>query len=58
MDSKARMLAKATAVFGSRVAAERWLERPALELDYQRPVDLLDTPTGANLVERFLGRLA
>ena len=35
MDSKARILAKATAVFGSRVAAERWLERPALELDYQ-----------------------
>ena len=43
--------------FGSREAAERWLERPAIGLDRKRPIDLLITNAGAEMVEKFLGRL-
>jgi putative toxin-antitoxin system antitoxin component (TIGR02293 family) len=53
----AEILAKATAVFGSQREAERWLERPAIGLDQRRPIDLLATPAGVQLVEDFLGRL-
>lgn len=53
----AEILAKATAVFGSQPEAEAWLERPATGLDRQRPIDLLATPVGAELVEDFLTRL-
>ena len=53
----AEILAKATKVFGSQEEAERWLEQPATGLDRQRPVDLLKTQTGTELVEEFLERL-
>jgi putative toxin-antitoxin system antitoxin component (TIGR02293 family) len=53
----AEILAKATEVFGSQPEAERWLERPAIGLDQRRPIDLLATPAGVQLVEDFLGRL-
>jgi putative toxin-antitoxin system antitoxin component (TIGR02293 family) len=53
----AEILAKATAAFGSQQDAEAWLERPATGLDRQRPIDLLATPAGAELVEDFLTRL-
>jgi putative toxin-antitoxin system antitoxin component (TIGR02293 family) len=53
----AEVLAKATAVFGSGEAAEQWLERPAIGLNQRRPIDLLATPAGMELVEDFLGRL-
>lgn len=53
----AEILAKATAVFGSQGEAERWLERPAMGLNQQCPIDLLATPAGVALVEEFLGRL-
>jgi putative toxin-antitoxin system antitoxin component (TIGR02293 family) len=53
----AEILAKATAVFGAQKDAEAWLERPATGLDRQRPIDLLATPAGAELVEDFLTRL-
>jgi putative toxin-antitoxin system antitoxin component (TIGR02293 family) len=53
----AEILAKATAVFGSQEEAERWLERPAIGLDQRRPIDLLATPAGVELVETFLERL-
>lgn len=53
----ATILAKAIAVFGSREAAEAWLQRPAVGLNGQRPIDLLTTVAGAELVENFLGRL-
>lgn len=53
----AGILAKATAVLGSQEEAERWLERPAIGLDRRRPIDLLATPAGAEMVERFLRRL-
>jgi putative toxin-antitoxin system antitoxin component (TIGR02293 family) len=53
----AEVLAKATAVFGSKEEAEQWLERPATGLDQRRPIDLLATPAGVQLVEDFLVRL-
>jgi putative toxin-antitoxin system antitoxin component (TIGR02293 family) len=53
----ATILAKAIKVFGSREAAEGWLQRPAVGLNGQRPIDLLTTVAGAELVENFLGRL-
>jgi putative toxin-antitoxin system antitoxin component (TIGR02293 family) len=53
----AEILAKATEVFGSRQEAEQWLERPAIGLNQRRPIDLLATPAGVELVETFLDRL-
>jgi putative toxin-antitoxin system antitoxin component (TIGR02293 family) len=53
----AEILAKATDVFGSQADAERWLERPAMGLDQRRPIDLLATPAGVQLLEDFLGRI-
>lgn len=53
----AEIVAKATAVLGSQGEAERWLETPAIGLDQQRPIDLLTTPVGTELVEQFLERL-
>lgn len=53
----AGILAKATAVLGSQHEAEMWLERPAVGLNQERPIDLLQTPAGAELVETFLRRL-
>jgi putative toxin-antitoxin system antitoxin component (TIGR02293 family) len=53
----AEILAKATRVLGSQDEAEQWLERPAIGLDQQRPLDLLTTPAGVKLVEDYLGRL-
>jgi putative toxin-antitoxin system antitoxin component (TIGR02293 family) len=53
----AEILTKATAVFGSQAAAEKWLGQPATGLDQRRPIDLLATPAGVKLVEEFLERL-
>lgn len=53
----AEVLAKATAIFGSKQEAEYWLKRPATGLDQRRPIDLLATPAGVELVEDFLVRL-
>jgi putative toxin-antitoxin system antitoxin component (TIGR02293 family) len=53
----AKILAKATAVLGTQEEAERWMVRPAIGLDDRRPIDLLATPAGAELVEDFLNRL-
>lgn len=53
----AEVLAQASAVFGGRVEAERWMSRPATGLDGARPIDLLRTLQGAELVTDFLGRL-
>lgn len=54
----AETLAQAGEVFGGREAAERWLARPALGLDGARPIELMRTLQGAELVTEFLGRLA
>ncbi|MHA3842336.1 type II RES/Xre toxin-antitoxin system antitoxin [Sphingomonas aestuarii] len=53
----AEILAKAVDIFGSQKAAERFLEEPAMALDRQRPIDLLSTPAGAELVEQHLTRI-
>lgn len=53
----AKILAKASSVFGSRVQAEDWMQRPALGLDQRRPIDLLTTPAGVDLVEDYLERI-
>ena len=53
----AEILSRATEVFGSQEEAEQWLERPAIGLDRQRPIDLLATPAGIELVEDHLNRI-
>jgi putative toxin-antitoxin system antitoxin component (TIGR02293 family) len=53
----AETLSQASTVFGSREAAERWMSRPALGLDGARPIELMRTLQGAELVTEFLGRL-
>jgi putative toxin-antitoxin system antitoxin component (TIGR02293 family) len=53
----AEILAKATVVLGSRSAAEDWLERSAIGLDGHRPLDLLATAAGVEIVEDYLERM-
>ncbi len=53
----AETLAKAMLVFDGRDEAERWLSTSATGLDGWRPIDLLQTVQGAELVSDFLGRL-
>jgi putative toxin-antitoxin system antitoxin component (TIGR02293 family) len=53
----AEILTRATALFGSQAAAQQWLEQPATGLDQRRPIDLMTTPAGLELVEDFLGRI-
>lgn len=50
-------LRRATEVFGSQVEAELWLGRPAIGLDRRRPIELLMTPVGTDLVKQHLTRL-
>lgn len=54
----AEVLARASDVLGSQEEAEKWLDRPAMGLDQRRPIDLLATPAGVELVEDHLTRLA
>ena len=54
---RAEILAQATAVFGSRSAAEKWLEQPAMALEGRLPIDLLATSVGVEIVENHLTRL-
>jgi putative toxin-antitoxin system antitoxin component (TIGR02293 family) len=53
----AAVLAKATAVLGSEEAAQAWLNSPQIGLDRQRPLDLLATAPGAQLVVDLLLRM-
>ncbi|MGY3618092.1 type II RES/Xre toxin-antitoxin system antitoxin [Bradyrhizobium sp. USDA 10063] len=53
----AEVLAKATSILGSKDEAEQWLERPAMGLNQHKPIELLATPAGVELVEEFLARL-
>jgi putative toxin-antitoxin system antitoxin component (TIGR02293 family) len=53
----AETLAKATEIFGGKEEAERWMSRPATGLDGRRPIELLQTVQGAELVNDFLTRL-
>ena len=53
----AEVLTTATDVFGSQAEAEKWLSTPAMALNQRRPVDLLSSPAGVEMVEQLLGRL-
>jgi putative toxin-antitoxin system antitoxin component (TIGR02293 family) len=53
----AETLTKATEVFGSREKAEEWMNRPAMGLDGRRPIEMLQTAQGTEIVTDFLTRL-
>ena len=53
----AELFAKAEDVFRSRVRAVDWMLEPAMALENHRPIDLLTTPVGAQLVDDVLERL-
>lgn len=55
--SRERVVALAAQVLGSQDAAESWMSRPAMGLDHSRPIDLLQTEVGSQIVEDFLHRL-
>lgn len=44
-------------VLGSKDEAERWLITPAIGLDKRRPIDLLQSSEGADLVKTLLTRM-
>jgi putative toxin-antitoxin system antitoxin component (TIGR02293 family) len=51
------IITKAEDLFGGLDEAERWLASPAMGLEGWRPIDLLATPKGTELVDAFLDRL-
>lgn len=53
----AMILSKGTAIFGSQAEAEYWMEQPASGLNQRRPIDLLTTVAGVEIIEEFLERL-
>ena len=53
----AEVLSQATRVFGSQEEAERWLNSSVLSLSGRRPIDLLATPTGVEMVKTLLTQL-
>jgi putative toxin-antitoxin system antitoxin component (TIGR02293 family) len=53
----AEVLAKASYAFGGVEAAQHWLIKPAVGLNGQRPIDMLRTLQGAEVVDDFLVRL-
>lgn len=53
----AETLAKATEVLGSKERAEEWMNRPATGLDGRRPIEMLQTVQGTELVTDYLTRL-
>ncbi|WP_324751435.1 antitoxin Xre/MbcA/ParS toxin-binding domain-containing protein [Roseovarius sp. Pro17] len=57
MDRYADILEQAISVFGSRDAAEEWMNRPAIGLNRRRPIDLICTSGEAEVVETYLSRI-
>lgn len=53
----AKVTAQAIDVLGSQQAAELWLSKPALALDQRRPIDLLQSSDGTDLVKTLLTRM-
>lgn len=53
----AEIYARAVEVMGTPALAARWLESPALALNSRRPLDLMTTLQGAELVATVLDRL-
>jgi len=52
-----RILAQAIKTFGSKDAAKDWLNSRVMGLGMKRPIDLMSTTEGAQLVEDLLGRI-
>jgi putative toxin-antitoxin system antitoxin component (TIGR02293 family) len=52
-----RVYARTVEVFKTEERATRWLKSRILALGNARPLDLLDTSTGANMVISILGRI-
>ena len=48
---------QAIEVLGSQEAAERWLSTPAMGLDQRKPIDLLQSTEGTELVKTLLTRM-
>jgi putative toxin-antitoxin system antitoxin component (TIGR02293 family) len=57
MNTMHDVIERATEILGSREAAENWFNSPQLGLGWNRPVDLLATPEGTEMVETLLGRI-
>lgn len=53
----AAVLAKAEDVLGSRQRAEEWMLSPAMALENRRPIELLTTHVGAQLVDEVIERM-
>ena len=53
----AELFARVMSIFGSKDEAEAWFERPAIGLEQRKPIDMLSTPAGVELVEKHLTRL-
>ena len=47
----------ATEVLGFRLAAEKWMSQPAMGLEQRRPIDLLQSTEGTEMVRTLLGRI-
>jgi putative toxin-antitoxin system antitoxin component (TIGR02293 family) len=54
----ARVYASAVEMIGDQQKAVEWLSTPNRALGGERPLDQLDTDTGARMVEDILGRIA
>ena len=48
---------RAIDVLGSQEAAERWLASPAMALDRRKPIDLLQSTEGTDMVKTLLTRM-
>jgi putative toxin-antitoxin system antitoxin component (TIGR02293 family) len=48
---------QAIKVLGNQEAAERWLASPAMGLDQRKPIDLLQSSEGTDLVKTLLSRM-
>lgn len=53
----AEILTKAEDVFGDPEEAQRWMNTPAMGLEGHKPIDLITTQVGYELVDDFLTRM-
>jgi putative toxin-antitoxin system antitoxin component (TIGR02293 family) len=53
----ARIVAGAAVIFGSQALFEWWLVNPAIPLNRQRPIDLLETSSGVDILSDHLTRI-
>lgn len=53
----ARIVAGAAVIFGSQALFEWWLVNPAMTLNRQRPIDLLETSSGVDILSDHLTRI-